>query len=890
MGSKISIDKHVSNIEDILEMNPTHFSKLKIENSIPNTITQHIKIWRYYEDDKKSRAIKSSPLSLKDILSADFNFVSNECYLVLFVYKKRTEEGATPVSFPHSMWGVVESSSNLTPRGLETPVANSESISSLNRGALESFLLPKRAEKNDDSKFEYMLFVWNGKTANPLMKAVTLSAAIEFDSLINKAKDPFLHVLFSGGYVRNKKLWIGKILQLDSSVTKEISQDFERKFEPLKDSVYLLKFLFPGAESRIFKPSGFKERFLKPRAESKVEDEYVIMGEGLEEEEEEYIDGASLIDYPASMGGRESEQQEEETPPASSRRDVNFRLDIPKFPFAMGKNLNLDVKGIQQDQNAQNSGSLESERENEKPKKGVPMIGLNLANAQAKMELNLDGPNLNGASESVSQDRSEDDPPMSSGRTLENQDSRRKSDKRAPQRDQPAMTLSLGGINQGKNFVNNIDDLKKLSGDNYHDVKESDMKRVKREFFSEQCNAVIENFLFVAGETIAYNEKKLAENGITHILNAAGDACENKFPDKIKYLTFYLKDSRSENIECVFYEAGAFIESAKQQNGRVLVHCVQGVSRSVALCISYLIFKHEYTFNKAYDHIRKVREIASPNPAFWAQLLNFQARLYAPFDSLPSPRVFCIGSFQRETPQTLVSRMLFESSSLFNTKNPKTLDPRGVFILQSQDSLYLWIGNEILPANKDRYIEKAESYIENLQKYEHAPQEYTIVSQGEEPSEFWSLWQTEPQNKYGKNRDWDLWYVDLASHKNVEGTTIYEEQEEEEQEEEEQEEEGEVVAPAYVRPALYCYPELEPLESIEMEEMKDDALLILCAQEENEKVVYLCRGPDVAPEVEDKTYLASVLRQRWPDTDPANIILKIEDYDDISDDFINYFP
>ena len=85
--------------------------------------------------------------------------------------------------------------------------------------------------------------------------------------------------------------------------------------------------------------------------------------------------------------------------------------------------------------------------------------------------------------------------------------------------------------------------------------------------------------MFVAGETIAYNEKKLTEYGITHILNAAGDACENKFPDKIKYLTYYLKDSRSENIECVFYDAASFIESARQQGGRVLVHCVQGVSR-----------------------------------------------------------------------------------------------------------------------------------------------------------------------------------------------------------------------------------------------------------------------------------------------------------------------
>jgi len=91
MGSKISVDKHVSNIEDILEMNPLYFSKLKIENNIPASITQHIKVWRYYEDEKKARAIKSAPICLKDTFSSNFAFNSNECYLVLYIYKKSTE-------------------------------------------------------------------------------------------------------------------------------------------------------------------------------------------------------------------------------------------------------------------------------------------------------------------------------------------------------------------------------------------------------------------------------------------------------------------------------------------------------------------------------------------------------------------------------------------------------------------------------------------------------------------------------------------------------------------------------------------------------------------------------------------------------------------------------
>ncbi len=72
--------------------------------------------------------------------------------------------------FMESMWEMIESHSNLTPRGLETPIASSESMSTLNRDAFESFFLPKRPAKQSESKFEYMIFLWNGKSANSLMK------------------------------------------------------------------------------------------------------------------------------------------------------------------------------------------------------------------------------------------------------------------------------------------------------------------------------------------------------------------------------------------------------------------------------------------------------------------------------------------------------------------------------------------------------------------------------------------------------------------------------------------------------------------------------------------------------------------------------------------------
>ena len=45
MGTSISIDKHVSSLEDILEMTPAYFDKIKFESKISPEITQHLKVF-----------------------------------------------------------------------------------------------------------------------------------------------------------------------------------------------------------------------------------------------------------------------------------------------------------------------------------------------------------------------------------------------------------------------------------------------------------------------------------------------------------------------------------------------------------------------------------------------------------------------------------------------------------------------------------------------------------------------------------------------------------------------------------------------------------------------------------------------------------------------------
>lgn len=71
----------------------------------------------------------------------------------------------------------------------------------------------------------------------------------------------------------------------------------------------------------------------------------------------------------------------------------------------------------------------------------------------------------------------------------------------------------------------------------------------------------------------------------------------------------------------------------------------------------------------------------------------------------------------------------------------------------------------------------------------------------------------------------------------MQGTTIYEDLNEEE------------LPAVYLRPGLYCYPELEPLDEIELDQLVEENLLVLCTQKDEEKFAYLWRGNNVAPEV-----------------------------------------
>jgi len=126
-------------------------------------------------------------------------------------------------------------------------------------------------------------------------------------------------------------------------------------------------------------------------------------------------------------------------------------------------------------------------------------------------------------------------------------------------------------------------------------------------------------FLYVGSIGSAYNSEKLKQAGITHIL-CLSESIRLNFPDQFDYLRVPMVDQPEYNFADDLARVFTFIESAREEGGKVLVHCYQGKSRSCAVCCAYLIRYGNHSLSSALELVRQARSIAAPNSGFMAAL------------------------------------------------------------------------------------------------------------------------------------------------------------------------------------------------------------------------------------------------------------------------------
>lgn len=254
----------------------------------------------------------------------------------------------------------------------------------------------------------------------------------------------------------------------------------------------------------------------------------------------------------------------------------------------------------------------------------------------------------------------------------------------------------------------------------------SQVKKDQIAFFDKECSKVADH-IYLGGDSVARNREILRQNGITHVLNCVGFVCAEYFKAHLVYKTLWLQDSPTEDITSILYDVFDYFEDVREQGGRVLVHCCQGVSRSTSLVIAYLMWREGQSFDDAFQFVKAARGIANPNMGFACQLLQCQKRVHAiPLSPNSGLRMYRMAPHSPYDALHLVPKML-------NDPSPAALDSRGAFILHVVCTIFVWIGK-----NCDLVIEKdAKAAAFQVVRYEKVPGPIITVEEGQEPADFW---------------------------------------------------------------------------------------------------------------------------------------------------------
>ncbi|XP_067940634.1 dual specificity protein phosphatase 18-like [Watersipora subatra] len=136
--------------------------------------------------------------------------------------------------------------------------------------------------------------------------------------------------------------------------------------------------------------------------------------------------------------------------------------------------------------------------------------------------------------------------------------------------------------------------------------------------------AKITDYLYLCSNAAAQQTSKLRRLRITAEVNVTphlpySDLCIDK-------MRIAVSDISSVKISRYFVDFINFVDSVRRENGRVVVYCECGVSRSATLCMVYLMAAERMSLYDAYVHIKLIRGIINPNIGFWQQLVEYEER------------------------------------------------------------------------------------------------------------------------------------------------------------------------------------------------------------------------------------------------------------------------
>ena len=171
--------------------------------------------------------------------------------------------------------------------------------------------------------------------------------------------------------------------------------------------------------------------------------------------------------------------------------------------------------------------------------------------------------------------------------------------------------------------------------------EEKSFSKINNNNNRSSISQITEN-LYTSGYLVAKDISFLIKNNFTHVINCSrGSSMESpndeisiknnyeKSPS-IKYLPIFLRDDPGADIINCFFQAIDFIESDNEKNNKkILIHCIEGISRAPAIIAGYLIWKQNMTTLKAIELIKSKRKCVDINLGFIIQLHKWENYLFS---------------------------------------------------------------------------------------------------------------------------------------------------------------------------------------------------------------------------------------------------------------------
>lgn len=137
----------------------------------------------------------------------------------------------------------------------------------------------------------------------------------------------------------------------------------------------------------------------------------------------------------------------------------------------------------------------------------------------------------------------------------------------------------------------------------------------------------INSYLFLSG---VINEKKCAalqKLGVTLVIDASNRRVKLTEKNNLEVMSVDIGDHTGAKISRFFHMVADKIAENRKKEGKTVVHCMAGVSRSSTLVIAYLMREENLSLNEAFNLVKQKRPIANPNDGFWHQLEEFEQQL-----------------------------------------------------------------------------------------------------------------------------------------------------------------------------------------------------------------------------------------------------------------------